>query len=156
MVPSLSGGEGQGFIEAYVERGFCGEPGAQDQIGLLILTEDETGRDEIQEGDEDKEESDKTEGETQTVLVTQESECRSVWSYAVDRKGASEECFIHRICEVLKTVGLKEDRIIAKEDQELAIIDVAKEITRNRGGRFGTATVQLSERFKMSKGNAGH
>ena len=36
-------------------------------------------------------------------------------------------------------MGLKEDRIIAKEDQEPAIIDVAKEIARNRGGRFGTA-----------------
>ena len=102
-------------------------------------TENETGGDETQEGDDDKEEPDKADGDTQTVLVMQESECRSVWSYAVNEKGSSEEWVIHQICEDLETVGLKEDRIIAKEDQEHAIIDVAKEIARNRGGRFGTA-----------------
>ena len=95
------------------------------------------GSDFGREGDEDTEESDKTDGDTQTVLVMQESECRSVWSYAVDRKGASEEWVIHQICEDLETDGFKEDRIIAKEDQEPAIIDVANEIARNRGGRFG-------------------
>ena len=52
------------------------------------MTEDETGRDETQEGAEGKEEPDKTDGETQTVLVMQEFECRSVWGFAVDRKGA--------------------------------------------------------------------
>ena len=78
-------------------------------------------------------------GSKQTVLVMQESECRSVWAYAVDRKGASEEWAIHQICEDLETVGLKDDRIIAKEDQEPSIVDVAREIARHRGGRFGTA-----------------
>ena len=69
----------------------------------------------------------------------QEFECRSVWSYAVDRKGASEEGASHQVCEDLETVGLKDDRIIAKDDQEPAIIDIAKEIVRNRGERFGIA-----------------
>ena len=109
------------------------------RLDYCSLTENETGRDETQEGDEDKEEPDKADGDTQTVLVMQESECRSVWSYAVDRKGSSEEWVIHQICEDLETVCLKQDRIIAKEDQEPAIIDVAKEIARNRGERFGTA-----------------
>ena len=36
-------------------------------------------------------------------------------------------------------MGLKEDRVIMKDDQEPAIIDVAKQIALNRGGRFGTA-----------------
>ena len=69
----------------------------------------------------------------------QESECRSVWSYAVDKKGSSEEWAIQQICEDLETVGLKQDRIIIKDDQEPAIIDVAKERAANRDGRFGTA-----------------
>ena len=43
------------------------------------------------EGDEVVDNPDTVEGESQTVLVMQESECRSVWSFAVDWKGASEE-----------------------------------------------------------------
>ena len=74
----------------------------------------------------------------QTVLVMQESECRSVWAYAVDQKGAGEEWVVHQICEDLETIGLKYDRII-KEDQELAVVDLAREIARNREGGFGTA-----------------
>ena len=69
----------------------------------------------------------------------QESETRSIWSYTVERKGASEEWVIHQMCEDLETVSLKEDRIIIKDDQEPAIIDVAKQIALNGGGRFGTA-----------------
>ena len=105
----------------------------------MFLTENELGRDETTEGDEVVENPDKIEGDSQTVLVMQESECHSVWSYAVDRKGASEEWAIHQICEDLETVGLKDDRIIVKDDQEPAIIDIAKEIDLNREGRFGTA-----------------
>ena len=74
-----------------------------------------------------------------TVLVMQESECRSVWAYAVDQKGSSEEWAIHQICEDLETVGLKDDRTIAKEDQEPSIVDIARDIARHRGGRFGAA-----------------
>lgn len=75
----------------------------------------------------------------QTVLVMQESECRSVWAYAVDQKGAGEEWVVHQICEDLETIGLKDDRLIVKEDQENSAVDVAREVARNRGGRFGTA-----------------
>ena len=39
----------------------------------------------------------------------------------------------------MKTLGLKDDRLIASEDQEPAIIDVAREIAQNRGARFGAA-----------------
>ena len=41
----------------------------------------------------------------QTILVMQESECRSVWSYAVEHKGASELWAVHQICEDLETIG---------------------------------------------------
>jgi hypothetical protein len=98
------------------------------RLDYCFLTESDDG--EVQEEQIDNK---------QTVLVMQESECRSVWAYAVDRKGASEEWAIHQICEDLETIGLKDDRIIAKEDQEPSIVDVAREIARHRGGRFGTA-----------------
>ena len=103
------------------------------------MTKNELGRDETTEADEVVDNSDRVEGESQTVLAMQESECRSVWSYTVDRKGASEELAIYQICENLETVGLNDDRIIVKDDQEPAIIDIATQIALNRGGRFGTA-----------------
>ena len=102
------------------------------------MTENALGRDETTEGDEVFENPDRVDGESQTLQAMQESECRSAWSYAVDRKGASKEWMIYQICEDLKTVGLKNDRIIVKDDQEPAVMDIAKEIARNRGGRFGT------------------
>ena len=108
-------------------------------LDYCFLAENELGRDETTEGDAVIDNPDKVEGDSQTVLVMQESECRSVWSYAVDSKGSSEEWVIHQICEDIHTVGLKDDRIIIKDDQEPAIIDVAKQIALNRGGRFGTA-----------------
>ena len=42
-----------------------------------------------------------------TVLVAQESLCRSVWAYAVKSKGAKEDWVISQICEDLETVGLQ-------------------------------------------------
>ena len=35
---------------------------------------------------------------SQTMLVMQESQCTSVWSYAVEHKGSSEEWVVHQIC----------------------------------------------------------
>ena len=146
MVPSLCKGKGQGFSERESLRlkGDVAENLVpRIRLDYCFLTETESGRDETREGDEDQEEQIGTDGDTQTVLVMQESECRSVWSYAVDKKGSSEEWVIQKICEDLETVGLREDRIIIKDDQEPAIIDVAKEIATNRGGRFGTALDNL-------------
>ena len=69
----------------------------------------------------------------------QESECRSVWSYAVESKGASEAWVVGQVCEDLETVGLQNDRVIAKSDNEPSVVELAKEIARQREGKFGTA-----------------
>ena len=74
-----------------------------------------------------------------TVLVMQESECRSVWAYQVEHKGASEEWVINQITEDLETVGLKNDRIILKSDQESSATEVAKAIAKCRVTDFGSA-----------------
>ena len=79
------------------------------RLDYCFLTENELGRDETTEGDGVVDNPDRIEEESQTVLVMQESETRSIWSYAVERKGASEEWVIHQICEDIETVGLKED-----------------------------------------------
>ena len=44
-----------------------------------------------------------------------------------------------QICEDLETVGLNNDRIVAKLDQEPAIVDIAREIARIRSDDHGIA-----------------
>ena len=74
-----------------------------------------------------------------TVLVMQESACRSVWAYAVEKKGGTEAWVVDQICEDLDTVGLRNDRIIVKNDQENSANDVAREVARCRASDYGTA-----------------
>ena len=74
-----------------------------------------------------------------TVLVMQESQHRSVWAYPVDKKGATEEWLSAQILEDLETMGLQGEKIVLKSDQEPAIVDVARDISRARQGAYGTA-----------------
>ena len=74
-----------------------------------------------------QEESEETSRSSFTVLVMQESECRSVWAYAVGHKGSTEDWATDQICEDLDTVGLRNDRIIVKSDQETSANDIARE-----------------------------
>ena len=61
------------------------------RMDYCFLTENIVETDgEGQVEDDDQEVTGTESGNKQTVLVMQESECRSVWSYAVDKKGASE------------------------------------------------------------------
>ena len=77
-----------------------------------------------------------------TILVMQESQCRSVWAYAVEHKGSSEEWVTAQAVEDLETIGLKNDRIVMKSDQETSVVDVLREIARHRQAEFGTAIEQ--------------
>ena len=61
-----------------------------------------------------------------TVLVMLETLCHSIWGYAVESKGASEEWVVEQIVEDLETVGVSGERIIVKADQENAITDVQR------------------------------
>ena len=110
MVPPCVKGKGKDTPSLVLKGSF-----AEVCLDYYFLTENELGRDETTEGDDVGDNPDRVEDESQMVVVMQESECRSVWSYAVDRKGASEERAIHQICEDLETVGLKDDRIIMKD-----------------------------------------
>ena len=75
---------------------------------------------------------------TMTVLVMQESACRSVWAYAVQHKGSSETWVTDQIVEDLDTVGLRNDRIVIKSDQETSANDIAREIAKCRASVYGT------------------
>ena len=76
---------------------------------------------------------------TITVAVMQESFIKSVWAYAVESKGSMEEWMVQQACEDLETIGLKNERVVLKSDQEPAMVDVLKEIQKKRECDFGSA-----------------
>ncbi len=76
-----------------------------------------------------------------TILVLVESMCRSVWTYAVESKGASENWLGEQILEDFDTIGLTNERLIIKADQEPAITEVQRMLVKSRAGH-GTAMEQ--------------
>ena len=74
-----------------------------------------------------------------TVAVMQESLCRSVWAYAVESKGSMEMWMVQQVCDDLETIGLKNERLVLKSDQESSIVDVMKEIQKARECEHGTS-----------------
>lgn len=104
------------------------------RMDYAYLTEDV----EVSAGDHGEEESSKAES-TMTMLVVQESQYRSVWSYAVESKGTADDWVPIQIMEDLETIGVKNEKIVLKSDQETAIVDLVKEIARLRESDFGTS-----------------
>ena len=78
---------------------------------------------------------------TMTVLVMLETLCHSIWAYTVRSKGASEAWVAEHIVEDMETVGVTEERLIVKADQEISITDVQKAVVKLRSG-YGTAIDQ--------------
>ena len=72
------------------------------------------------------------------------SQCKSVWEYAVEHKGSREEWVMAQAVEDLETVGLRNDRVVLKSDQETSVVSVLKEIARQREAEFGTAIEDAS------------
>ena len=69
-----------------------------------------------------------------TAMVMLETMCSSVWAYAIDAKGSSSLDWLARqVVSDLETVGLSQERIIVKSDQEPSIVQLQKEIARQRG-----------------------
>ena len=69
-----------------------------------------------------------------TAMVMLETMCSSVWAYAIDAKGSSSLDWLARqVVGDLETVGLSQERIIAKSDQEPSIVQLQREIARLRG-----------------------
>ena len=73
-----------------------------------------------------------------TVLVMMETMCRSVWGYVCSAKGGSEEWLVDQIIEDMETIGLAEERIIVKTDQESSMTDIQNCIAKKRA-KHGTA-----------------
>ena len=62
----------------------------------------------------------------------QESLCGSVWAYAAEHKGSSEAWVIDQTAEDLDIVGLRNDRMLVKSDQETSANDIARESAKCR------------------------
>ena len=69
-----------------------------------------------------------------TLLVVMETQCGSVWIYPVESKGTlTEQWLPRRIALDLETIGLGTGvRIIVKNDQERAIVDLRNKIVELR------------------------
>ena len=94
------------------------------------------------EHEESKDKEGGEEGErspSATILVMQESHSRSVWAYNVATKGASESWVVEQIVEDLYTVGLKNDRIVVKSDQEASAQELSRAVAHARESDYGTA-----------------
>ena len=68
-----------------------------------------------------------------TILVMVETLCNSVWAYSIEGKGAaSADWLAPKIVEDMNTIGMANERIIAKSDQEPAIVQLQHEVARLR------------------------
>ena len=75
-----------------------------------------------------------------TILIMKETQCGSIWCYTVGHKGGVLEPWLPKqIIHDLATVGIGNERIGIKSDQESNITALANEIARLRGGSAGTA-----------------
>ena len=68
-----------------------------------------------------------------TALVMKETMCDSVWAYALKSKSVTEDPWIaEQIVDDLNTIGMGNNRIIVKTDQEASIVEMQSEIARRR------------------------
>lgn len=68
-----------------------------------------------------------------TTLVMKETLCGSVWAYALKTKSVSEDPWIaDQLVDDLGTIGMANERIILKSDQEASIVELQSEIARRR------------------------
>ena len=111
-------------------RGIKGEFALSDVTRVLMdygfLHEEET----TTEGEHGEEKQSQV---SMTMMVMLETLCESVWSYAVEGKGAiSLDWLAAKVVEDIETVGLSKERIITKTDQEPAIVQLQREVARLR------------------------
>ena len=77
-----------------------------------------------------------------TALVMKETLCGSVWAYALKSKGVSDDPWIvDQLVDDLCTIGLAQERIVVKSDQEAPIVELQSQIARKRGYQdYGVGT----------------
>ena len=67
--------------------------------------------------------------------MMKETLCGSIWAYTVQHKGYTMEPWIRdQLINDFNTIGLVNERISIKNDQEPALVNLVKEIARVRPG----------------------
>ena len=68
-----------------------------------------------------------------TALVMKETLCGSVWAYALKSKSVSGDPWIaDQLVDDMRTVGLANERVLVKSDQEASIVDLQLGIAKRR------------------------
>ena len=104
--------------------------------------------------------AEETSSTSMTALVMKETLCGSVWAYALKSKSVAEDPWVaDQIFDYLNTVGMADERIIIKSDQEASIVELQGEIAKeedpqaraSRTARWGIliATARSSVRLGM-------
>ena len=83
---------------------------------------------------------------TLTTLVMKETSCSSVWAYPVAHKGATMEPWVvKQLLYDMETVGLNNERIVVKVDQEASIKELQKAIANARGGETALEEARVGD-----------
>lgn len=111
-------------------RSMVGEAAESEIARVLMdygfLHEEET----VTEGEHGKETHSKV---SMTIMVMLETLCKSIWAYAIEGKGAASlDWLAQQVVEDIQTVGLANERIITKTDQEASIVQLQQEVARQR------------------------
>ena len=68
-----------------------------------------------------------------TTLVMKETMYGSVWAYALKTKSVSEDPWVaDQLEDDLRTIGMANERVIIKSDQEASIVELQSEIAKRR------------------------
>ena len=74
-----------------------------------------------------------TESKVSMTVLAMFQTCSSIWSYAIEDKGAvSVDWVARRVVDDIETVGLSKERIISKTDHERSIVQSQKEVATSR------------------------
>ena len=81
-------------------------------------------------------------GTNMTVLAMVETMCMSVWAYSVEAKGGTETWVADQIAEDLQTIGVVEEKVIVKSEQESSLVDLAKDREEQAQPEHGVGNAQ--------------
>ena len=81
------------------------------------------------------------EDDMHAILVVYDHSKMGLWTLPVDQKGA-DEYVVKWLADKMEECGYAGVAVTLKSDQEPSIVDVAREVTRQRESDFGTALEQ--------------
>ena len=80
--------------------------------------------------------------ESLTALVMKETMCGSVWAYSLRSKSVAEDPWVaDQLVDDMCTIGMAQERVVIKSDQEAAIVELQLEVAKRRNyADYGVGT----------------